>query len=554
DIDWRQVKEIHDSFQYSQSGLSGPAALAVAIAVSAFVGPTAVGALGSVGGAAATSLASQGAVNLINQQGDLGGALKDTLSRQGLEGAALASASAGVAQGMDRIWGGRTDVITQGVQGVDLASLEGIGRFAGSIGSRAAIDASLQTALQGGSLGDRLGDALHGTVGSVVAAAMFNAVGDYAEAQGYAEGSVEKVALHALAGGLASVASGGDFESGAIAAGANEALVGHLAEWLEQDPTLLTGAAQITGLVAAGLAGGDAQQGAWVAGQAVTYNYLRHEQFQEIADRLDSCDTDVCRQEVTDQALALSYQQDLEALALCSRQAAGCAEAVQASMTTPFKGIEFSNPRTQNYLAQLSWENPGKNAAFAAAAAGKDAAAIVSVLGIAPEQSEQATESLASMISGGVLGADRGGVGSRPSLEVGGKGTRNVSSGAENIATYPKLKDQLAQQNLANIAAQDSRLAAAVKGSGTANPNFSIGSGTAAEANNLGRIWVGDGARPISGVPGGLISADGSRVYRPPVAKPNTPAQYNPTGVQANFQELQSGKVISNGHLSVTSQ
>ncbi|ANF56698.1 DUF637 domain-containing protein [Halotalea alkalilenta] len=229
-----------------------------------------------MGGAAATSLASQGAVNLINQQGDLGGALKDTLSRQGLEGAALASASAGVAQGMDRIWGGRTDVITQGVQGVDLASLEGIGRFAGSIGSRAAIDASLQTALQGGSLGDRLGDALHGTVGSVVAAAMFNAVGDYAEAQGYAEGSVEKVALHALAGGLASVASGGDFESGAIAAGANEALVGHLAEWLEQDPMLLTGAAQITGLVAAGLAGGDAQQGAWVAGQADMYNRQLH--------------------------------------------------------------------------------------------------------------------------------------------------------------------------------------------------------------------------------------------------------------------------------------
>ena len=95
-------------------------------------------------------------------------------------------------------------------------------------------------------------------------------------------------------------------------------------------------------------------------------------------------------------------------------------------------------------------------------------------------------------------------------------------------------------------------MAAAVKGSGTTNPNFSIGRGTTAEADRLGKIWVGDGTRPISGVPGGLISADGTRVYRPPTAKPNTPIQLNPTGVQANFQELSSGKVVSNGHLSVT--
>ena len=143
-------------------------------------------------------------------------------------------------------------------------------------------------------------------------------------------------------------------------------------------------------------------------------------------------------------------------------------------------------------------------------------------------------------------------VGAADSKVGGGAKGGAVSSGAENAALYPKLKDQLIQENLSNIAAQDSRLAAAVSGSGTRNPNFSIGTGSAAEANSLGRIWVGDGARPISSVPGGLISADGTRVYRPPTAKPNTPAQYNPTGVQANFQTLQNGKVIRNGHLSIT--
>jgi len=72
------------------------------------------------------------------------------------------------------------------------------------------------------------------------------------------------------------------------------------------------------------------------------------------------------------------------------------------------------------------------------------------------------------------------------------------------------------KENLSNVASQDSRLAAAVNGSGTKNPNFSIGQGTSFEANQLGKIWIGDDARPISGVPGGFISADGARVYRPP--------------------------------------
>lgn len=64
---------------------------------------------------------------------------------------------------------------------------------------------------------------------------------------------------------------------------------------------------------------------------------------------------------------------------------------------------------------------------------------------------------------------------------------------------------------------------------------------------------MGDGARPLSGVPGGLISADGMRVYRPPTAKPNAPAAFNPTGLQANFQmrDPVTGAVTSNGHMVI---
>ena len=125
------------------------------------------------------------------------------------------------------------------------------------------------------------------------------------------------------------------------------------------------------------------------------------------------------------------------------------------------------------------------------------------------------------------------------------------SSGAENAATYPKLKDDLVQQNLNNIAKQDTRLAEAVKGSGTSNPNFSVGMGTAAEADKLGKIWVGDGARLLTDGKG-WVSADGTRVYRFPASKPNTSQDLNPTGVQANFETLKDGKRVSNGHMGIT--
>ncbi|MBR1375555.1 MAG: hypothetical protein IJ566_05690, partial [Cardiobacteriaceae bacterium] len=113
-----------------------------------------------------------------------------------------------------------------------------------------------------------------------------------------------------------------------------------------------------------------------------------------------------------------------------------------------------------------------------------------------------------------------------------------TSEGKANAATYPQLKEDLKQQNLDNIAAQDPRLAKAVQGSGNENPNFSIGSGTRAEADQLGQIWVGDGAK-LNSKGNGLISADGTRAYRFPAEKPNTPSKYNPTGTQANFESYE---------------
>lgn len=145
---------------------------------------------------------------------------------------------------------------------------------------------------------------------------------------------------------------------------------------------------------------------------------------------------------------------------------------------------------------------------------------------------------------------------SAPSEKPGAGSTQTEgkpSSGAENVATYPKLKEDLVQQNLDNIAKQDPRLAAVVQGD-NGKLNYGVGSGTKEEAERLGQIWVGDGAKLVTNqkdCPGCLISADGLRIYRPPSEKPNAPAHLNPTGIQANFVQQKDGKITGNAHMSI---
>ncbi|WP_304666627.1 MafB family polymorphic toxin [Neisseria bergeri] len=135
-----------------------------------------------------------------------------------------------------------------------------------------------------------------------------------------------------------------------------------------------------------------------------------------------------------------------------------------------------------------------------------------------------------------------------------------TSKGKANAATYPQLVNQLTEQNLKNIAAQDSRLASAVNDWKTIQPNkkgeinFGIGSATRQEAEQLGKIWVGDGAKPVNSpsCQGCMLSADGTRLYRPPTTKSNTPESLNPTRVQANFVTRSvDGKTLTNGHLNI---
>ncbi|WP_272166565.1 hypothetical protein [Rodentibacter pneumotropicus] len=132
--------------------------------------------------------------------------------------------------------------------------------------------------------------------------------------------------------------------------------------------------------------------------------------------------------------------------------------------------------------------------------------------------------------------------------------TTRISTGAENVALYPKLKEQLRQENLDNIAKLRPELIHAATGEG--NFTFKGKAFTVKEVDELARIWVGDNA--IKNSDGSLISLDGTRQFRPPKFKANS--VHTVTGMQVNFErgtsvykdgKFKGFKADSNLHLDV---
>ncbi|MFJ3450243.1 DUF637 domain-containing protein [Pseudomonas sichuanensis] len=334
DVDWRQVKEVHDSFKYSNSGLGAASAMIIAIVLAYFtagavsglatsVGSSATSVAGAAGistttattiGTAASaattavvsSAASSAAISTINNQGDLGAVFKDLTSSDALRGYLVSGITAGLTAGLFDDWMGTktgpAGALENGGKVVtteSLSKLEGIGRFAGNQLLQNGTSTVLDRALGGDS---SFSDALRSSLANTFAAAGFNWVGDQTSPDKWnlKDGSVAKIGLHAIMGGLAAEAAGGDFKTGALAAGVNEALVGSLSQWYgtmdpEKKKSLLTMNSQVIGVLAAAAQGGDEaalQTGAWVAGTATQYNHLDHGDAKSFERSMESCGSD----------------------------------------------------------------------------------------------------------------------------------------------------------------------------------------------------------------------------------------------------------------------
>ena len=362
DVDWRQVKEVHDSFKYSNSGLGPASQIIIAIVMAAVVGPMAMGAmagatgaavaagtmaagtaagLSAAAGAVAAGAATNATVSAVNNRGNLGAVIKDVTSSDAVKGYVISGVTAGVTAGyFDDLTGTKTNTGT-GKVNVPLNTWKGVGQFAASQTLQSGTSLALSKALgQGGNVSDALKSALFNTL----AAASFNAVGDFTQGL-FADGSAQKVAIQAMVGGLLAEATGGDFKTGALAAGANEALVGHLNDLVNGDEKLLTMSSQIVGVLAAAaqhdVDASKLEKGKWIAQNLTQYNFLNHQEVQSLIKEARECSaTNTCDQ-VRNKFADLNDANDKRLRDYCESDPSGCRAAYQSFVSESNQTFEL---------------------------------------------------------------------------------------------------------------------------------------------------------------------------------------------------------------------
>mgnify|MGYP001157878514 CR=1 FL=1 len=118
------------------------------------------------------------------------------------------------------------------------------------------------------------------------------------------EGGANKIALHALVGGIMSDLGGNSFVSGAVGAGVNEAIQGQLSKI--KDPSLHQWTSAIIGAAASAAVGGNAQTGAATAASGTKNNWLNHDQQVAFARALANAKTDAEKAEIVAYYYAVS--------------------------------------------------------------------------------------------------------------------------------------------------------------------------------------------------------------------------------------------------------
>jgi filamentous hemagglutinin len=363
-------------------------------------------------GAVAAGAATNATVSVVNNRGNLGAVFKDVTSSGAIKGYFISGVTAGLTAGLFDGWTGTETVNATGkivtVPGA-LGTWAGVGQFAANQVLQNTTSTLLGKALgQGGDLGDALKGALFNTL----AAASFNAIGDYTQGV-LTEGYPPKVIVHAMVGGLLSKATGGDFKTGALAAGINEALVVQLDTLVKGDKDLLSMSSQIVGvLAAASQKDADAksiEQGGWVAKNATQYNYLNHDQLKRAAKMLLACGDDECRKAVFTRYKELSFAQDLEAAAACSADVTVCAKYsrdvanTMANLDDIYQALGDGPAQEWEDLRQ---SNLGFQEMLATFTAGHTAGAIAEAVqqkwGLSDEQTKIVADNLVLVAAGGV--------------------------------------------------------------------------------------------------------------------------------------------------------
>lgn len=308
DVQWSKVKDAYDSWDYKSQHLNPAVAAVIAIAAAAVTAGSSLAATaassvsGAVGGGAVTSgavtagmssLASQAAVALVENQGNLSKTLQALGRNENVKATATAMAIGGALNGFDSAMGWSKDAAGKPLNpnNVKLPQLSNgdWSKVAQRVAGQSVISSSLNTAINGGSFKDNLTNALLANIGSQVQAEGANLIGDNGDVLGAAGKSVS----HAVLAGVAAEIGKGNAKgaaAGALAAELAGVILGDNIikpeEWQkksEQQAQMARVLGAAAGAVFTGKSDG-AYSGATGGENAFRYNYLSHKQ-QELMEK-----------------------------------------------------------------------------------------------------------------------------------------------------------------------------------------------------------------------------------------------------------------------------
>lgn len=308
DVQWNTVKDAYDSWDYQSQHLNPAVAAVIAIAAAAVTAGSSLTTLaasnvaGAVGGGAMTSgavtagmssLASQAAVALVENQGNLSKTLKALGSSESVKATATAMAIGGALNGFDSAMGWSKDAAGKPLNpnNVKLPQLSNgdWSKVAQRVAGQSVISSSLNTTINGGSFRDNLTNALLANIGGQVQAEGANLIGNNGEVLGVAGKSVS----HAVLAGISAEIGKGNAKgaaAGALAAELAGVILGDNIikpeEWQkksEQQAQMARVLGAAAGAVFTGKSDG-AYSGATGGENAFRYNYLSHKQ-QELMEK-----------------------------------------------------------------------------------------------------------------------------------------------------------------------------------------------------------------------------------------------------------------------------
>lgn len=236
DVQWNVVKDAYDSWNYKSQSLNPAVAAVIAIAAAAVTAGTGLAALAGSGAITATgvtgatasaavygsayagmtSLVSQAAVALVENQGNLSKTLSALGSSSSVKSLATSMAIGGALAGFDEVM--NVSVSPDKARLPALTKDEGWSKVVQRVAGQSVISSSLNTGINGGSFKDNLVNALLSNIGNQVQAEGAGLIGDNGEVLGVAGKSVS----HAVLAGISAEIGRGDGKGAATGALAAE--------------------------------------------------------------------------------------------------------------------------------------------------------------------------------------------------------------------------------------------------------------------------------------------------------------------------------------------